>query len=99
LNRERYSYTNSSGQYICQGLETGDYYVEADGYVNNQRIYVRKYYDNVSDQSSATPVTVTAPDTITGIDFTLEQGGAISGTVYESDGTTPIANTDRKSVV
>jgi len=86
-------YTDSNGQYICQGLETGDYYVEADGYVSGQgNVYLEEYYNNASDQSSASLVTVTVPDTTTDIDFTLEQGGAISGTVYESDGITPIVN-------
>ena len=40
--------------------------------------------------SSATPVTVTDDTTTSGIDFELEPGGDVSGTVYESDGVTPI---------
>jgi len=75
----------SDGSYTITGLVTGEYHVEA--YAEG---YVREYYDNVYDYDQATPVSVTMPDDTPGIDFTLDLGGAISGHVYQSDGTTPI---------
>ena len=56
--------------------------------------YVKEFYDGTTDYNSATLVVVTAGVTVTGTDFTLEVGGSISGTVYQSDGVTPIVNAD-----
>ncbi|MBK8139213.1 MAG: hypothetical protein IPK52_25915 [Chloroflexi bacterium] len=52
--------------------------------------YGQKYWNDTFDQNLAAPVTVLAPTATTGINFTFDPGGAISGTVYELDGTTPI---------
>jgi len=69
--------TDSNGNYIINYLRTGTYtiFVTADGYVSD----------------SETGVSVTAGQTTSNKNFTLgTSGGTISGTVYESDGTTPI---------
>lgn len=71
--------TDSSGDYTANYLRTGTYtiIVAADGYVSD----------------SETDVSVTAGQTTSGKNFTLgTSGGSISGTVYESDGQTPIEN-------
>ena len=60
----------------------GTYYVKAYGYVDGQGfVYFPEYYNNTSDQSSASLVTVTVPDTTTGIDFTLDE---ITSTVTQT---------------
>jgi len=41
---------------------------------------------------TATSISVAQPRTTSGIDFTLELSGNISGYVYQDDGSTPIAN-------
>ena len=76
--------TNASGVYTKAGLPPGIYHVAT----RNTLGYVDELYDNVScpgtsgcDLSSGGPVTVAANVTAIGIDFALEAGGTISGTV------------------
>jgi hypothetical protein len=78
--------SDENGDYGIGGLPTGSYRISAwgDG-------VVRKYYNNVLGWAGSTPVSVTAGTTTSNIDFVLEQGGSISGHVYEADGVTPIA--------
>lgn len=71
--------TDENGNYSVGGLPTGTYtlVVQAEGYVSG----------------SEADVSVTAGQDSSGLDFTLgTSGGTISGTVYESNGTTPIEN-------
>jgi len=71
--------TDSDGNYTIRHLRTGTYIILVD--VN----------DYVSD--SEMDVSVTAGQTTSGKNFSLgTSGGAISGTVYKSDGQTPIEN-------
>ena len=48
--------------------------------------YIKQYYEDVSAEAYATPVTVTAGDTDTGIDAELQLAGEISGRVTNIDG-------------
>ena len=69
--------TDASGNYTIAHLRTGTYtiFVDADNYVSD----------------SETNVSVTAGQITSGNNFSLgTSGGTISGTVYESDGQTPI---------
>jgi large repetitive protein len=69
--------TDPNGDYVLGHLAAGSYtvHVAADGYIGD----------------STVDVTVTVGQTTSGIDFSLgTTGGSITGTVYESDGTTPI---------
>lgn len=77
--------TESDGSYKVNGLPTGDYKVRSfkDG-------FAREYYDNVVFSLEATIIHVTASEEITGIDFTLTEGGAISGYVYDQRDGSPI---------
>jgi large repetitive protein len=70
--------TDPNGDYVLGHLAAGSYtvYVEADGYVGD----------------SAIGVTVATGQTTPGVDFAMTtSGGSISGTVYASDGVTPVA--------
>jgi len=78
--------TNENGYYVTTGLPAGDYAVQARPTGN----YIWELYQNAYYPSDADSVTVTVPDNTPGIDFSLEEGGTISGNVYQSDGTTPI---------
>jgi hypothetical protein len=78
---------DSNGNYAFFGLSTGDYVlrVTAPG-------YAREYYDNVNPSHEATLVHVAVGQWTSDIDFDLTEGGSISGTIYESDGVTPISD-------
>ncbi|TDA68928.1 MAG: hypothetical protein D9V47_06585 [Clostridia bacterium] len=80
--------TGSDGSYVLRGLPSGEYKVraEAEG-------MVRAYYPSTPDWDQAQILAVTAPDVVTSIDFTLEPGGTISGTVTDEAGS-PIAGAD-----
>ncbi|HLC05478.1 MAG TPA: carboxypeptidase regulatory-like domain-containing protein [Anaerolineales bacterium] len=79
--------SQADGTYIFDALPAGGYRVEASA-----SGWAREFYSGTYDWSAAARVTVVADGTSTGIDFTLEPGGRVSGTVYEADGVTPIAN-------
>ncbi len=73
--------TDASGNYTLPSVLAGSYYVSAGGTGTN---YFIQYYNNVSDQASATPVTVTSGNTSASINFLLVKAGSISGTVTNS---------------
>ena len=83
--------TDGNGDYSIGGLASGDYRVEADA---ADRGFVREFYDNTVDFNSATLVAVTAGADSPNIDFALDNGGSISGTVYDVDGVTPLGGID-----
>ena len=58
--------------------------------IASEQDYMAQFFDHVSNPASSSPVVVTAGVTTTNIDFDLEKGGSVSGTVFEADGTTPI---------
>ncbi len=86
--------TSASGTYTLTGLATGTHYVAT----GNTLGYVDELYDGVPCPGSQCPqfntgtiVPVTAGSPTGPIDFALTMGGAISGTVTASGGTTTLA--------
>ncbi|MFN8564795.1 MAG: hypothetical protein U0703_24950 [Anaerolineae bacterium] len=79
---------NPDGSYIIYGVPVGDQRVASrgDGYA------VEFYNEKGTIGDNADPVVVVAGANTPNIDFTLDPGGMISGTVYEADGVTPVAN-------
>jgi hypothetical protein len=77
--------TDGQGGYAFRGLASGDYTLRAvppfKRYVN----YAPVYYKNQSQREQATPVSVTAPQVVDGIDIVLQPGGTISGRVTALD--------------
>jgi hypothetical protein len=71
--------TDTNGNYTVSGLPSGTYRLHAwaDG-------HVQKMYDNTFNWQQAIGVSVNAPNDTPNIDFVLERGGTISGTVTNS---------------
>ena len=90
--------TAADGTYTMTGLAPGTYTVQVYYAAScppsppggDCDVYAPQYYDGVYDSSAATPVGVASGGTTPGIDFALERGATISGTVADSSAT-PIA--------
>jgi len=77
--------SDSTGAYHINNLIPGVYVVRAQA-----PNLVPEYYDDARFLEEATPIQVAEHDTITGIDFALSHGGAITGQVTEEVTDTPI---------
>jgi hypothetical protein len=75
--------TEANGTYVIRGVAAGLYRVMvwAEG-----TIYASKYYNNEINWDNATPVSVSAGQQTTGIDFSIDLGASISGVVKNSSG-------------
>ena len=82
--------TAPDGSYTLTDLPSGDYRVSTCPSCTGQN-YVREYYQETDQHHLADRVTVAAPDTTSGIDFTLDPAGTVTGRVTEEGGT-PIEN-------
>jgi len=95
-NQQHVGWANTDsvdGTYTLMGLPAGDIYLQS--YNMNQSNYVNEWWNGDSDPSDndcnlAQSIGVSSGGTVSGKDFELELGGSISGTVYESDGITPV---------
>ena len=76
-----FGYTTVADGKFTISVPAGQYRIaaQADG-------RVRKYYDDTLIRAEAIPVNVTTGQSVLGINFTLVRGGAISGTVTDSQG-------------
>ncbi len=75
--------------YVIGGLQDGEYLVYADdilGDILGVGNYVGEFYDDAQTPDQATPVQVSNSDTTFGIDFELDKGGKIEGTVTGPSG-------------
>jgi hypothetical protein len=84
--------TDENGNYDLGNLLPGTYYIVAYASCGSSRNHFDEWWDgdkgNV-DCTLASPVTVLAEQTTTGIDFDLEPGGAISGVVLDGNTGSP----------
>ncbi|MBI2837141.1 MAG: carboxypeptidase regulatory-like domain-containing protein [Acidobacteria bacterium] len=78
--------TDASGAYKLAGLAAGKYYIEAIDAAKTA-VYAAEFYDDLPWHvfSRSTPVIVKEGITTAGIDFGLERGGRILGTVTYAD--------------
>ncbi|MCH7653056.1 MAG: carboxypeptidase regulatory-like domain-containing protein, partial [Chloroflexi bacterium] len=81
--------SSAFGVYSVGSLDTGTYRVQVNA---TDAGWPVQYYNGASDADSATSVSVTDTVDTSGIDFTLSNGGTISGTV--TDGTDPISGAE-----
>jgi 5-hydroxyisourate hydrolase-like protein (transthyretin family) len=84
--------TNAQGQYTAGGLDAGMYLVKTDtaGYINE--VFDNEACPPCRAARDGTPVEVTLGSITPAIDFALEPGGGISGTVVDEATNLPLAN-------
>ncbi len=78
--------TDSLGNYTIENVPSGNYLVVA-----NAREYLPEFYKEASTKADADIVEVDDSTAVVGIDFTLEQGGSISGLIATEADSLPIA--------
>jgi hypothetical protein len=86
----RCSESGPNGEYVLNGLRSGDYSVEFEG--GNKVNYLREFYEDAETWAAATDVPVTAPGPTAGIDAELSPGAQILGRVGEIGTGAPLAN-------
>lgn len=77
---------NPDGSYALRGLPSGSYRVQFNGGGSGA---VTQWHAGAASRDTATPVTVTAGQDLTGINATLVRGASISGTVFVPAGFDP----------
>lgn len=88
LRFHRSARTDENGDYRITDLPPGEYIV---GVRAPGSPYVGELYDGVRSPEEATPVIVSESAETTGIDFTLDRGGTITGLVTAEDTGEPLA--------
>jgi hypothetical protein len=83
--------TNSGGEYTIGGLPNGSYQVRFNPSEGN---YLPQFYNSTTSLSEATPVSVTLPNTISGINAVLAPGGQISGKVTAESSGAPLPDVE-----
>jgi hypothetical protein len=93
-NYAAYGYTDENGKYVTAGLATGDYFAVTSSYGDYVDEVYKDHHCNISgcDILSGDPISVTVSQTTSGIDFALDKGGSISGTVTSSATASPISD-------
>ncbi len=77
----------ADGSYRIEGLAAGNYLVRAEA-----KGALPEYYDNAATPQLAAPVAVAANQAVLGIDFALDGGGSIAGSVTDVATGLPIAH-------
>ncbi|MCG8608049.1 T9SS type A sorting domain-containing protein, partial [bacterium] len=89
------------GEYTVENLDAGTYKAYADSYFElsillvfggfpvqvNTESLIGEYYENAATAAAATPITLAESEARTGVNFSLELGGGISGNITDAAGT------------
>ncbi|NOZ61961.1 MAG: T9SS type A sorting domain-containing protein [Calditrichaeota bacterium] len=75
---------NANGDYLLSSLAAGNYKLLLRYYGDQN--YASEWYENASNFSDATFISVTEGDTIKHVDFVLDWGGCIAGKIVRPDG-------------
>jgi hypothetical protein len=81
--------TRADGSYVITDLPPWDYWAAA-----YKPGFAPEYYDSGRAKPAADIVTVREGSDTSGINFTLDAGGSVTGHVYEDDGVTPISGVE-----
>jgi hypothetical protein len=88
--------TNASGVYTVGGLPAGSYFART--FVSTAQNYLDEAYNNIPCAlgacviTTATPIAVSVGATTSGINFALQPGGTITGTVTDAGTAAPLSN-------
>lgn len=83
--------SRTDGRFDIGAVVPGNYILKADPEAGTG--YIVQYFDNTLSRNSATAIEVKANGVSSGLNFNLEQGGLISGTVF-GPGEVPLPNID-----
>ncbi len=81
-----HSVSDDTGAFRMTGIPTGTYILSAD-----KEGFKKEYFNNTSDLQNATPVSVTEPDSVEDLNFTLETKSAITGQVLSAATNEPVS--------
>lgn len=73
--------TDFTGSYLLKGLPTGIYTIQFIGQWSAMGSYLNSWYKDAPTMRDASPLSVSAPHELTGIDGTLAKGGSIAGRI------------------
>lgn len=90
----RTTVTATNGEYRLSGLWPGTYLVQLEFRGSDHAQYAPEFYPGVYRQDTATPQVVALGQSINGIDFDAEVGGAIEGRVLRADNGLPMKQID-----
>jgi len=80
--RINWAFTDESGNYTVKGLPEGSYKVYFNAYTSSEN-YMPEWYNDKDSFDNGDTISVTAGQTLTGIDAVLSPGCTISGTVTD----------------
>jgi len=92
-----FTYTDAQGFYALHGLSDGQYTVEtgtqrdANPETRSRKRFLTQYYHGRLDRELAEKVTVESGTSVTGVEFSLVEGGMITGTVRSRYNGSPIS--------
>lgn len=79
--------TSADGSYLLHGLDSGTVRI---GFHDKDRVFLPEFYEDAATLAGAQDISVTASNTVQGIDASLSLAGSIAGTVTGPDGITPL---------
>ena len=79
-----FAMTDASGSYTVAGVYPGSVVVRVT--VDAESDLANEYYDDAYDPATAAALVVESGGSLTGIDFQLQVGGSVSGTVTDASG-------------
>ncbi len=79
--------TDTNGEYVITGITAGDYKVQF-----SVTDYFTEWYDDKTNQASATVLTAVPPTAITNIDAVMTRGATLAGTVTHSVSSAPLSD-------
>lgn len=85
--------TDAAGNYTLGGLPTGTYYA----LTRNNPTYFDELFDDIrytpgDDETAGTAISVTAGTSVPNVDFDLEVGGTLAGTVLDATTLAPVSD-------